>query len=54
MKRQTNGIVGVSDGKVHEYKIGDVTYFFLQNLSAALKPICVTVYKERWSAISYL
>ena len=27
MKRQTNWIVGVSDGKVHEYKIGDVTYF---------------------------
>lgn len=27
MKRQTNWIVGVSYGKVHEYKIGDVTYF---------------------------
>ena len=27
MKRQTKWIVGVSDGKVHEYKIGDVTYF---------------------------
>ena len=27
-------------------KIGDVTYLFLQNLSAALKPICVTVYKN--------
>ena len=27
MKRQANWIVGVSDGKVHEYKIGDVTYF---------------------------
>ena len=27
MKRQTNWIVGVSDGKDHEYKIGDVTYF---------------------------
>ena len=27
MKRQTNWIVGVSDGKEHKYKIGDVTYF---------------------------
>ena len=26
MKKQTNWIVGISDGKAHEYKIGNVTF----------------------------
>ena len=26
MKNQTNWIVGISDGKAHEYKIGNVTF----------------------------
>lgn len=26
MKNQTNWIVGISDGKPHEYKIGNVTF----------------------------
>ena len=26
IKKQTNSIVGISDGKAHEYKIGNVTF----------------------------
>ena len=29
MKKQTNWIVGISDGKAHEYKIGNVTFTVL-------------------------
>lgn len=54
MKRQTNWIVGVSDGKVHEYKIGDVTYF----VSAEFERSSQTDLRDRVqrtvSAISYL
>ena len=47
MKNQTNWIVGISDGKTHKYKIGNVTFTVLSEFQPKISGVTIKNRFER-------
>ena len=47
MKNQTNWIVGISDGKAHEYKIGNVTFTVFSEFQPKISGVTIKNRFER-------
>ena len=47
MNKRTNWIVGISDGKAHEYKIGNVTFTVLSEFQPKISGVTIKNRFER-------